>query len=83
MKYGPQRNWRHIASNKTMPMPIKDSRPRVNAKPYRPTICTVQLKSQIFGRPSTQAAPCDAARTVGIYTGPDPFGFYELQAALH
>ena len=41
-----------------MRMPIKDDRPCVNAKPYRPNICTVQLRGQIFGWPSTQAAPC-------------------------
>ena len=58
MKYGPQRNWRHIASNKTMRMPIKDGRPRVNTKPYRPNICTVQLKGQIFGQLSIRVAPC-------------------------
>ena len=33
-------------------MTIKDGRPRVNAKPYRPNICTVQLCGQIFGLPS-------------------------------
>ena len=42
MKYGPQRNWHHIADNNTVRMPIKDGRPRVNAKPYRPNIFTVK-----------------------------------------
>ena len=41
-----------------MRMPIKNGRPRVNAKPYQPNICAVQLRSQIFGRPSTRTAPC-------------------------
>ena len=27
---------------------MKDGRPRVNVKPYRPNICTVQVRSQIF-----------------------------------
>ena len=34
-----------------MRMPIKDGRPRVNAKPYRLNICMVQLRGQIFDRP--------------------------------
>ena len=35
-----------------MRMPMKDGRPRVNVKPYRPNICTVQVRGQIFDRPS-------------------------------
>ena len=31
-----------------MRMPIKDGRPRVNAKLCRPNICTVQLRGQVF-----------------------------------
>ena len=46
-----------------MRMPIKDGRPRVNAKPYRPNICTVQLRGQIFGWPSTRAVPCKPSLT--------------------
>ena len=52
MKYGPQRNWRLIASNKTMRLPIKDGRPRVNAKPYRPNIC-FQMKISIVNKKLT------------------------------
>ena len=66
MKYGSHRNWRHVASNKTMRMPIKDGRPRVNAKPYRPNVCTAQLNGQVFGRPSTRATPCKRKLSVLI-----------------
>ena len=37
-------------------MHIKNGWPCVNAKPYRPNICTVQLRGQIFSRPRTRAA---------------------------
>ena len=49
-----------------MRMPIKDGRPRVNVKPYRPNICTVQLKGQTFGWPSTRAAPCKRSLIIMI-----------------
>ena len=33
MKYGPERNWRHIANDNTnVHMPIKDGRPRVKRR---------------------------------------------------
>ena len=39
-------------------MAIKDSRLRLNAKPHLLNIYTVQLRGQVFGRPSTPVVPC-------------------------
>ena len=47
-------------------MTIKDGRPRVNAKPYRPNICTVQLRGQIFGRPSIERPRVNAAIEISL-----------------